>query len=171
MDYGQRGTRGDVNAITITTGVVIAFSQTTGGCTLPAGTYFFPLGGPASGTPNETALASAHLKWNAALAATITVETSNFPAKIGGTTGQGGDDVTDYDTTAGNWIIENPSTAIVAVTGSGNSSTAATVTAGGSAAGGCTFHLGNLGTRRARIKVVVATGGVLRVNVHGKAGG
>ncbi len=170
MDYGAIGTRGDIDAITITTGVVVPFAQSAGGCTLPAGTYYFPLGGTAAPTPRETALASAHLKWSAALAATITIETSNFPATLGGASGQGGVDVSDYSSTAGDWIQENPSTAIVAVTGSGNSSSAATVTAGGTAAGGCTFHLGNLGTRRARLKVVVTTQGVLRVNGHGKAG-
>jgi hypothetical protein len=73
-----------------------------------------------------------------------------------------------YDTTAGNWIQENPSTAIVAVSGVGNSSSSATVTAGGSNVGGCTFHLGNIGTRRVRIKVVTTVGGLVRCAVHGK---
>ena len=137
------------------------------GCTLGVGTYYFPVGSSEAPTSSETPLVSAHLKWAAAVAATITVETCNFPAKVDSHV-SGPTDVSDYDETAGNWISENPTTAYVAVSGSGNSSTAAVVTAGGTAAGGCTFHLGNLGTRRVRIKVVTTVGGVVRCGIAGK---
>ncbi len=167
MDYG-RNNGGDIDAIK--SDGTVASNVPGVGCTLAAGTYYFPLGSDNAPAPSETPLASAHLKWAAAVAATATVETSNFPGRVGGGS-SGPVDVSDYDATAGNWVQENPSTAIVAVTGSGNSSTAATVTLGGSAAGGCTFHLGNLGTRRARIKLVVTVGGVVRASMHGKAGG
>lgn len=171
MTYMGRIGTGDLDAITITTGVVIPYKQSDKGVTLVVGTYYFSLGAPDAILNSQALVSSAHVQWAAAVAATITLETSNFPATIGGLpTGQGVADVTDYSATAGDWIPENPSTAIVGVVGSGNSATAATVTAGGSAAGGCSFHLGNLGTRRARIKVVTTVGGIVRVNIHGKGG-
>lgn len=142
-------------------------ASTTFGCTLGVGTYYFIIGASDTAVAGETWLVSAHLKWAAAVAATITVETSNFPLHVGGDN-IGPFDTHGYSTTVGDWIQENPSTAIVAVTGSGNSSTAATVTAGGSAAGGATFHLGNIGTRRVRIKIVTTVGGLVRCGIHGK---
>ncbi len=165
-DYNRSGS-GDVDALTVTTGAVVPFIQANGGVLLTATTFYFPLGSANAEMPAQTSLASVHIKWAAAVAAVITVETCNFPAKVGGDP-RGAADVTDYDGTAGNWIISNPSTAIVDVVGSGNSATAATVTAGGSAAGGCVYNLGNLGNRRVRIKVVASVGGNMRVNVHGK---
>lgn len=166
-DYG-RSNDGNVDAIR-SDGVEIPNVDADGGCTLGVATYYFPVGNGRSSLPTETNLISAHFKWAAAVAATITVETSNFPPYKGSSGLLGGPaDVSDYSATAGDWILENPSTAIVAVTGSGNSSTAATVTAGGSAAGGCMFHLGNFGCKRVRIKVVTTVGGVVRCNVHGK---
>lgn len=163
----------NLDALTITTGTVVSANRVgdpaTFGCTLGVSTYYFPIGSSDAPTASETPLASAHVKWAAAVAATITVETTNFPARVGGVT-TGPVDVTDYDSTAGNWQQENPSTAIVGVTGTGNSSTAATVTAGGTNAGCCTFHLADLGTRRARIKVVTTVGGLMRVGTHGKCG-
>ncbi len=135
--------------------------------TLGVATYYFPIGGSDAPTSSETPLVAAHLKWAALVAATITVETSCFPLRMQGVT-TGPLDVTDYDTTAGNWLQENPSTAIVAVTGTGNTSTAATIVAGGTNAGGCMFHLGNLGSRRARIKVVTTVGGLVRCGIAGK---
>jgi hypothetical protein len=168
-EYGRDGS-GNVDALK-SDGTTVAHSDTDGGCTLAnSTTYYFVVGSDAAVLPAQTELACVHLKWAAAVAATITVETCNFPRYKGGFRA-GAADVTDYDTTAGNWISENPTTAYVAVSGSGNSATQLVVTAGGSAAGGCMFHLGNLGSRRVRIKVVATTGGVVRCNVHGKQGG
>lgn len=144
-------------------------SGTSKGCTLAVATYYFPLGSSEAPLSAGTSLVHAHLKWAAAVAATITVETCSFTRFEGGF-GGANDDVTDYSTTAGDWIQENPSTAIVAVSGASNTSTAATVTAGGAAAGGCSFHLGNLGSRRARVKVVATVGGLVRCAANGKAG-
>lgn len=166
-DYG-RNNDGNVDAIK-SDATEVPHVDADGGCTLGVGTYYFPVGSGRSSLPVETNLVSAHLKWAAAVAATITVETSNFPPFKGSAGLLGGPtDVSDISATAGDWILENPSTAIVGVTGGGNSATAATVTAGGTNAGGCMYHLGNFGCRRVRIKVVTTVGGVVRCSVHGK---
>lgn len=160
---------GNVDAVTASTGVKVLASRSgaSKGCTLGVGTYYFPIGASEAPTSADTPLVSAHLSWAAAVAATITLETTNFPATEGGLAGDNAD-TTDYSTTAGSWIQENPSTAIVATSGTGNSSTAATVTAGGTNAGGCMFHVGNLGSRRARIKIVTTVGGLVRCAINGK---
>ncbi len=77
--------------------------------------------------------------------------------------------MTDY-AAAPPWCPENPSTAIVGVAGASNTSTAATVVAGGAAAGVCFYHLGNLAAKRGRIKAVVTVAGSARCNVSGKSG-
>ncbi len=143
----------------------------TGMLTLPAGTYYVEVGSSSAPLPSRAALVAAHCAWNAALAATITYETSNMPAQM--VPGMGPVVLTSWEavTVGGNWIPENPSTAIVAVVGASNSSTAATVTAGGAAIGGCMFHLGNMGARRIRLKIVVTVAGTMMVNVHGKVAG
>lgn len=131
-------------------------------------TYYIPLGTDYSPLPCEIGLLSVHLKWAAAVAATITVESSNFPAKVLGRQGGPGYDVVDYNETAGNWIQLNPSDAYVPVVGTGNSATAATVTAGGTNAGGCIFQFIGVPDRRLRLNLVVTVGGALWANVHGK---
>lgn len=164
---------GDVDALTNSpsTGTVVPYKQTDKGVTLGIGTYYFMMGTQDAVLNSQAVMSSCHVAWAAAVAGLITLETCNFPATIGGaTTNQGGVDVGDSDTTVGNWIQENPSTAIVSTAGSGNSSTAATVTMGGSAIGGCTYQLGNISTKRARLKVVTTVGGIVRCNVHGKGG-
>lgn len=154
-------------------GTALARDPVTGLLTFGGtGTWYVELGTSSNSvTPAQTALTSAHCTWSAALAATITVETSNAPTYRHGFD-NGPSFVTSYEaaTTAGNWIPENPSTAIVSVVGTGNSSTAATVTAGGTNAGGCMFHLGNMGARRIRLKIVVTVTGTLSANVVGKIG-
>lgn len=137
------------------------------GCTLAnSTTYYFPLGNGEGLIPAGCQFASIQLKWSAAVAAVFTVETTNFPCKIFPPAGP--DDVTDYSSTAGDWLQLNPADAYVPVSGSGNSATLAAVTAGGSAAGGALFDLAGLGTRRIRIKAVVTTGGTVRAQGHGK---
>lgn len=169
MTFMGRIGSGDLDASTITSGVIIPYKQQDKGVTLGVGTFYFTMGTPDAVINAQATMTSFHAAWSSAVAATITLELSNFPAVIGGNIlNQGGADITDFDSAAGNWIQENPSTAIVSVSGVGNSSTAATVTAGGLNAGGCTYHLGNIGTQRARLKVITTVGGVMRVNVHGK---
>jgi hypothetical protein len=143
----------------------------TYGVTLASGTtYYFPVGAPKSPVPAEAPLVAIHIRGDAAIIATITVEDSVFPAGSSPVDGRGNPDVTDFDGTAGNWIPENPSTAIVGTSGTGWVATAATVAVAGGTAGGAIFHVGNLGSRRLRLKVVVGgTGGKVRVGVHGKA--
>jgi hypothetical protein len=165
MDYKQSA--GNVDAVR-SDGTAFPHVEIDGGVTLGVGTYYFPLGSARAEVPAETELVGAQLKWAAAVAATITVETSNFPAKRGGFSGP--TDVTDYSTTGGDWIAENPPTAYVPVTGAGNSSTLLVITAGGTTAGGAMIHMGNIGSRRCHIKVVTTVGGLMRVNVNGKAG-
>ena len=131
-------------------------------------TYYLPVGSDFAPLPAELGLVSVHLKWASAVAAVATVEASDFPEKVLGRRRGGGYDVTDYDATAGNWIQLNPTDAYVPVSGSGNSADQATVTLGGSAAGGCIFNLFDTGARRLRIKIVVTTGGKLWANAHGK---
>jgi len=142
---------------------------TTLGCTLANGTtYYFPFGAQASPVPAETPLVTVQLRWDAAAILTITVETTVFPATVQRGDPRGPAQLSDFDTTAGFWLQQNPSTAYVPVTG--GTATAMTVAVAGGSAGGCEFDLGNFGTRRGRVKVVVGgTGGVVRCGVHGKA--
>ncbi len=152
---------GPRQAYTTGTGVILAPNNTPGASfgnlTLGVSTYYIELGHVQGGAPADVGLISAHLKWALAVAGVITFETSNFP------------DVSPFSTTAGDWIPENPATASVSVVGAGNTSVAATVTAGGTAAGGCIYHVGNLGARRGRLKLVTSVGGALRCDVRGKA--
>ncbi len=57
----------------------------------------------------------------------------------------------------------------VGLVGASNTATALTITAGGAAAGGAGINLPTLGWRRARVKLVLTAGGIVRCNVHGKA--
>jgi hypothetical protein len=149
--------------------VMTGGSLTALGCTLANGTtYYFPFGAQRSPVPAETPLVSVQLRWDASIIATITVETTLFPATFQGGDPRGPAQVSDFETTAGFWLQQNASTAYVPATG--GTPTAMTVAVAGGSAGGCEFDLGNLGARRGRIKVVVGgTGGVMRCAVHGKA--
>jgi hypothetical protein len=156
----------NLDAITTATGVVILAERVaaTKGCTLPAGTYYFLLDRKGS------LVESAHLQWSAALAATITVEASNYPEHIAGQPTQSPIDVSDYSAVAGEWVQLDPTTAYVPIVGAGNSVANLTITAGGANAGAAWIDMGNLGARRMRVKVVVTTQGVLRVGVNGRDG-
>jgi hypothetical protein len=162
----------NLDAYVVTTGVKVEAARAAAakGCTLAnSTTYYFPIGGSETEFPGGAGLLSIHLQWAAAVAAVFTLEVSDFPAKVGGTAA-GASDVTDYSAVAGEWLQVNPSTAYVPVTGTGNSVSSATVTAGGTNAGGALLDVSALGSRRVRIKAVVTTGGVVRVGAHGKAG-
>lgn len=128
-------------------------------------TYYFPIQGDMT---SQAPLLGVALKWASAVVATITVEVSGFPKYPDGQH-IGAEDVTDVSTTAGDWHQINPSTAYVSVTGASNSVTALTITAGGAAAGGAWIDLGNLGALRVRIKMVVTTGGLMRVGAVTKS--
>lgn len=161
IDYNPGGT-GDLDAIT-SSGAPVARDPASGLLTLVAGTYFVPVGSDQAPTPSMASLCSTQLAWSSAFVATITVETCNFP---GGSErkGAGKDNVTDWDTTAGNWLPQNPSTAYVPCVGGSVSNMTVTT----NAQGGCEFDIGNLGARRERIKLIVTTGGTVRINRRGK---
>jgi hypothetical protein len=143
------GTKGDRDGI----------EAKASGYTLASSTsYYYDLG-PSS---REGAFQSVHVKWDSAAILTITIEDSNFT------------DVTVYDTTAGNWLLENPSTAYIAnkstdASTGGSTVTNATVAVAGGTAGGCFFNIGMTGAMRTRLKIAVGgTGGVVRVSVATK---
>lgn len=163
----NRSHSGNLDAINTSNGarVEAARSGVTKGATLANGvTYVFPL--DTNGAPLECV----HLKWDAAVIVTFTVETTVFP-KFEGGHGNGPSDVTDHSLVAGEWMQENPSGAYVSGSGAGGmTATNLTLVVAGGTAGGSTIHLGNLGSLRGRIRAVVAgTGGVVRCGVNGKS--
>lgn len=157
-------------------GVVVTANRLVGadfklmGCTLLASTtYYFPFGTFKTLVPSETPLVTVQAIWDATVIITsVSIETTIVPGvqTIGdpGSTAQ----LTDFDTTAGFWLLQNPTTAYVPVTS--GTVTNMTVAPVASARGGCEFDLGNFGARRGRAKVVVAgTGGIVRVGLSCKA--
>ena len=104
--------------------------------------------------------ADIEIRWASAVVGTFTIETTDLPSS----------DVTDYDSTAGNWQQFNSPASYVPVTGSGNSASATTVTAGGSAAGACVFALTGISAQHMRIKAAITTGGLVRFSAEGKEG-
>lgn len=135
------------------------------GCTLGVGTYLFPVSSPDS--PTE----SVQLIWDAAIVATsIVFQDCNAPRFKKPNDPDSGDDITDIDLTAGKWMTEDPSTAYVPIAGAGATVVNMTIALAGGAVGGAMLNLGNLGSKRGRIKVVTTTGGALRVLPHGKSG-
>src|SRR4051812_38591222 len=109
MNYNSTGTRGDIAALTITSGAPVPAvpDATNTGCTLGVSTYYFPFGGVQNGVAVETVDIGLHMKWAAAVAGTATIEVCNMPMTLGGS-GQGGNDITDYDSTTGNWVQIDP---------------------------------------------------------------
>lgn len=170
-EYNREGTR-DLPVFK-TNGNEADPSPTTGGVTLAnATTYYAPLGSQTTPAPAQTSLNSVHVKWDSAFVGVITIETCNFPERKGGVS-IGAADVSNFDTTVGNWIQEDPPTAYISTkstdgTTGGATVANATVTVAGGTAGGCMFHLGNLGARRTRVKLVSTTGGVVRISYTGK---
>lgn len=149
-------------------------APSTWGVTLASGqTYYFPFGASKSPVPAEVPLTAVQIRGGAALVATITIEDTIFPSTVSPGDGGGVADVSDFEATGVNWVSEQPTDAYVPVSGAGWAQTASTmtVTVAGGAAGAALFHLGNFGTRRGRLKIVVTTGDLVRVGVHGKAGG
>lgn len=147
------------------------FGSDVAGVTLEAATYYIPLARSDKAPIGfRASIVNFHIKWAAAVAGVFTIETSSFSKYLEPGNNAGPVVVSDYDTTAGNWVPWNSPASYVPVTGSGNSSSAATVTAGGSAAGGCSFDISNFGALRLRIKAVLTAGGLCRFGANGKVG-
>jgi hypothetical protein len=171
MNYARIGT-GDLTAIK--DAATIVTPDKDGYLTLAnSTTYYIEIGSSESPTVAETVDFSLHLKWIAALAATATLEWTNFPETKGGMPGTGAADVSSFDATAGNWIQDGLTVGVnTTVTGTGNSFTAPTLTFGGTNAGSFGIQLADRSARRYRLKLVVTTGGTaaLRASAHGKLG-
>lgn len=158
MTYAPVGS-GDVFALDEDDGARI--NPNDGGyVTLGVDTYLFPIDG------SDPDLISVQLLTDATIAFVATIETCNFPRYKQGM-GSGTDDVTDWDNSGSEWTQENPTTAYVGTSGTGWSVTALTLTKT-AGVGSAMVHLGNLGSRRTRLKLVVTTGGLVRVNRFGK---
>ncbi len=150
-----------VNALDEDDGAV-KLHDSEGYVTLGVDSYLFPLG------VADQPLESIHIQTDATIAGVFTVETSNMPRDDGGA-GTTPGSVTDWSTTAaGGWVKEDPSSAYVAAVGTGWTVAALTLTKT-AGAGSAMIHLGNLGSRRVRLKAVMSTGGTMRVAVHGKS--
>lgn len=131
------------------------------GVTLPgAGTYFFNVATTDSPTNDF------YLKWAAAVAGVFTLETTSLPRFIRGASSK--PDVADNSTNAGDWTSEDPPDAYVPVSGVGNSSLAAVVTAGGANIGSARYNVSGLSSSRARIRAALTAGGVVRCEYWGK---
>lgn len=137
-------------------GVPLTTSKGPGVFTLTAGqTYYYVLGG--SDAPFQSAQLTSS---TASLVITsATVQDCNHQPN----------EVSNHSAVAGEWIGEVPTTAYVAVTGTGWSATNGVVASSGSALGGALWHIAESGARRTRIAVVVgATGGDVRFSGWGK---
>jgi hypothetical protein len=144
-----------VAAYVATTGVPVV-PKGDGSVTLASGTtYYFPLGGA------EAPLIGAQLIGDAAIIITAARIECTFVEAARSS---------HFDATAGLWVIENPPTAYVPTTGAGWTATLATLAVAGGAIGSAIWDVGNVGSKRARLAVVVGgTGGVATVATHGKA--
>lgn len=124
-------------------------------------TYYFPL------SISDALIVGLQLKGDAAIIITsATIQSCCFPKEADGI---GGADVADFDATAGNWIPEDPASATAEVVGAGWAQAAGVVAVAGGTAGGASWQIGNAGSKRWRLAIVVAgTGGVVRVAAHGR---
>ena len=114
---------------------------------------------------------SIHFAWDANLVATsLNFQDSNFPDFKHVSTmnhdPDAGVDISINNETAGNWITQDPSSAYVP-SGAGYTITNNTIAILGGTATGTMMQIGNIATRRRRIKLVVTTVGVFRVHAHG----
>jgi len=123
--------------------------------TLAAGeTYYFPL------PVGQSSVYDVHLQHDAAIAITsATIETSSM----------GKSEVTDYSSTAGAWIDQDPTTAFVGTVGATTTATNGVVAVVAGNVGGATWKVADDPAARSRLKVIVgATGGEARVGFCGK---
>jgi hypothetical protein len=109
----------------------------------------------------DATVQSVHILTGAAIAGTFTIESCNFAKDATAAS------VADHNEVSGNWVKENPTGAYVASVGTGWTWTLLTgaKTAG---AGGAMIHLGNIGSKRLRLKLACTTSGTVRVSAHGK---
>lgn len=152
---GRNIQSGDDNVAIIQANGTVPADAGADGYTLIAGqTYFAKLGGANAGQ------ISAHVKWDALVILTISVEDCDFPK----------DQVTDLDNVAGNWIKEDAYPPVQGqAVGAGAVFTQKTLGVAGGAPGGAMFHVGPTGAKRNRLRIVVGgTGGKVRVATFGK---
>jgi len=107
------------------------------------------------------------LRWAAAVAGTITLETTDYPSVLrdGSTV-----DVSDFQASGQDWDPEAAGIGLASVAGTGNSLSGLTLTLGGTNAGKARFNLYNLASRRLRVKLVASAGGIIRVACNGMRG-
>jgi hypothetical protein len=123
-------------------------------------TYYYILGGPDAPiiSGHITAYASAAAA-NGLIITSATVQDCDHSEL----------DVTNFSSTVGEWVDEDPSSAFVGADGTGWSATNGVLAATGAGLGGARFNVADTAAYRTRVKVVVgATGGPLRVSSHGK---
>lgn len=108
---------------------------------------------------------------NTLTASSVTLQDSNAPAFKGAggltTDKDSGVDVSLFDQTAGNWVTEDPTSNAYLPTGSGYAITNYhfSISSGPS---GTMMNIGNLGSRRQRIVIVVTQQGFFRCMPHVK---
>lgn len=156
-------TSDNLDAITAGGIKTLANRQMPKGLTLAnATTYFVSL----QAMPQDSPYLGVHLKWDAALVAEITFESTEFPAFLLGSPSVV--DVSDQSVVNGEWLQHEPVTVAGDVPIVGGTETNLTITVPGGTVGGARVDLGNLGALRMRVKIVVTTGGNLRVAGNGK---
>lgn len=117
-------------------------------------TDYYGLGG------SDSIIQHVHCKWDNALAAVITIWSSDLPEA----------EVALNSVVAGDWIQEDPPSGYTAVSpaGAATTPTPLTPTIPGGTAGGCSLQIGNIGSKRLRCRVVCTVQGQLRIRVNGK---
>jgi hypothetical protein len=115
-------------------------------------TDYYGLGGDASLVQNV------HIAWGAALAATITIWSSNFP------------EVALNSTDAKEWCQLNPPTGYTAISppAAASAATPLVLVIPGGTAGCASIDLGNIGNKRLRCRVVATVADFLRIRPNGK---
>lgn len=166
----------NLDAVRTSDGVVIPANAdkdpSTFGVTLVNGvTYVFPFGADISAVPSQSMVVSAQLRWDNAIAMSVTLEETLWPQFSPSDLSSGITDVSQHSTTVGHWSLVRPPDAYVEVSGGGSYTIATGVVAVvAGQAGGVVFNLALWGARRGRFKIVVGgTGGLVRCAVHGKA--
>lgn len=134
-----------------------------GWVTLTTATYVFVLRASDDQVTAFNIVTDGTIAWSG-----LTIEDTCAP-RDSGEPGTLSGSITDWDVSSSStWVKEDPSTAYVGTSGTGWTVTNLTLvkTAG---AGAAMVNLGNFGSPRVRAKVVVTTGGTMRVAAFGKA--